>query len=386
MATVSQIYGIVNDCAKEAYGEQAISVKDTASLVSLGSKVFSSDTDKDLFYHALLDRVGRTAIAARKYYGKKRSVKRDELDWGIVYQKISYKQRDAVKNFSWDSSNNPSPYEITQQTEAVQKLFSVMGTYEYNDRIPDYQLFTSFSGAAQMGAYISGIFINQNNALEKAEEELGKLAVNTLIAGVFIKGKENQARNALAEYNTRFSKSLTAAACMTDPDFLKYLTREILMAKNNMSEYTVNFNITDDIPRFTPEDKCVVEVLGQFASASKTYLQADTYHDEMVHLPRYEEVNCWQSPGTSFAFEDVSKIYVKNAELAVSGNSQGVCEQSGIIAVIRDYDAAASIIYRRRSHSMYDPRNEEYIVEEKADTGYMVDLSENAVVFYVADP
>ena len=42
MATVNQIYGMVNDCAKESMGAQAITVKDTATLVSLGNMVLSS--------------------------------------------------------------------------------------------------------------------------------------------------------------------------------------------------------------------------------------------------------------------------------------------------------------------------------------------------------
>ena len=38
MATVNQIYGIVNDSASEALGT-AITVKDTAGLVSLGDRI-----------------------------------------------------------------------------------------------------------------------------------------------------------------------------------------------------------------------------------------------------------------------------------------------------------------------------------------------------------
>jgi len=49
MASVNQIYGMVNDSAKEALGDRAITVKDTASLVSLGDVVLASDTDKEKF-------------------------------------------------------------------------------------------------------------------------------------------------------------------------------------------------------------------------------------------------------------------------------------------------------------------------------------------------
>ena len=385
MATINQIYGIVNDSAKEALGDRAITVKDTAGLVSLGNVVFSSDSDKEGFYRALTDRIGRTVIAARAYSAVKRSVKRDEMDWGLVYQKISYRRREAVSNPSWVSNSQADPFDVNIQTEAVQKLFAVMSTYSYEDSIPDGQLFTAFTNPGAMGAFISGIYTNMRNYMEIAEADLANLAVDTLIAGVLIKGTNAQKRNVLAEYNTKFGQHETAAKCLANPDFLKYATREVLTAKDNMTTMSEIFN-AEGFDRFTPEDKCVVEVLGLFASASDTYLQADTYHNELVKLPNYEKVVYWQAPGTTFAFEDVSKIFIKNEHLAVDGNATGQCEQSGIIAVVRDYDAAASVIMRRRSASIYNPRAERYNIFEKADQGYAVDLSENAVVFYIADP
>ena len=385
MATINQIYGVVNDSAKEALGDRAITVKDTATLVSLGNVVLSSDDDKESFYRALTDRIGRTVIAARAYSAVKRSVKRDEMDWGLVYQKISYRRREAVSNPSWVSNSQADPFDVNIQTEAVQKLFAVMSTYSYEDSIPDNQLFTAFTNPGAMGAFISGIYTNMRNYMEIAEADLANLAVDTLIAGVLIKGTNAQKRNVLAEYNTKFRQHETAATCLANPDFLKYTTREVLTAKDNMTTMSEIFN-AEGFDRFTPEDKCVVEVLGLFASASDTYLQADTYHNELVKLPNYEKVVYWQAPGTTFAFEDVSKIFIKNEHLAVDGNATGQCEQSGIIAVVRDYDAAASVIMRRRSSSIYNPRAERYNIFEKADQGYAVDLSENAVVFYIADP
>lgn len=385
MATINQIYGLVNDAATEALGHSAISVKDTASLVSLGDVVLSSDNNKEQFYKALTDRIGRTVIAARAYSAVKRSVKRDEMDWGLVYQKISYKKRNAVSNPSWVDNSQADPFDVAIQTEAVQKLFAVISTYSFEDSIPDGQLFTAFTNAGAMGAFISGIYTNMRNYMELAEADLANLAVNTLIAGVLIKGTAAQKRNLLAEYNTKFSASLTVATCLSSADFLKYATREILTAKDNMTTLSEIFN-AEGFQRFTPEDKCVVEVLGQFASASDTYLQADTYHNELVKLPNYEKVVYWQAPGTAFAFGDVSKIHIENEHLAVDGNADGEMEQSGIIALVRDYDSAASVIMRRRSASIYNPRAERFNIFEKADQGYAVDLSENAVVFYIANP
>ena len=378
MATVNQIYALVNDAAAEAFGSKAIAVKDTGTLVSLGDVVLSSDTNKEGFYKALVDRIGRTVIAVRDYMPKTRAVKRDEMDWGVIYQKISYKARQAVENPSWKTDAQANPFDVEIQTEAVQKLFSVIGTYSYEDSIPDYQLFTAFTNAQAMGAYISGIYTNMRNSLAIAEENLANLAISTNIAGVIAKGKATQKRNLLSEYNGLTGATLTVESCLRNIDFLKYATREIKTVIDNMTQMSVLYN-SEDIPRHTPNDKAVVEVLGLFASASDTYLQADTYHNDMVKLPNYEKVVYWQGAGQSFGFEDVSKINITNANI-----QPGAVEQGGILAFVHDIDSAASIIYRRRSHSIYNPRAERYNIFEKADEGFAVDLSENAVVFYIA--
>lgn len=385
MANVNQIYLLVNDSAKEAIGSKAITAKDTGTLVSLGNQVLSSTENKDAFYKALTDRIGRTVIAVRAYTPKARAVKRDEMDWGIIYQKISFKLNNASENGTWNTVTQADPFDVEPQTEAVETLFSKMGTYTYEDSIPDTQLFTAFTSAERMGAFISGIYVNMDNALKLAEDNLANLAVNTYIAGALIKGKATQKRNLLAEYNTATGETLTVANCLRNADFLKFASREIKTVISNMEKFSVLYNASIDIPRFTPSDKLVVEILGQFASATASYLESNTYHKELVALPMYEEVAYWQGSGESFSFNDVSTISIVNESLATEGNATGTITQSGVIAFVHDVDAVASTIMNRRSNSIYNPRAERFNIFEKADKGFAVDLTENGVVFYISD-
>ena len=379
MATVAQIYQLVNDAAKEALGSKAIAVKDTTSLASLGDQVLSSDENRDLYLGKLCDRIGRTAVAIRAYSAQNRNIKRDEIDWGLFYQKISYKKHDAVENPEWDFTKQANPFDVKPQTEVVQKLFAVMGTWSYEDVIPDTQLFTAFTSASAMGAFIAGIYTNIDNSLALDEEDLANLAVNTYMAGAISSGSAVRARDLRKEYNAAHGTSLDRAHALVNPDFLKFASREIKTVVGNMKKMTTIYN-GEGIPRHTPEDKMVVEVLGQFASAQATYLESDTYHKELVALPRYEEVAYWQAPGTSFAFDDVSKIDVKNAKI----NSGAEVVRDGIVAFVHDYDAVASFINKPRRSSIYNPRAERTNIFYKATKGYGVDLSENGVVFYLS--
>lgn len=376
--TVNQVYTMVNDAAKEALGQQAVTVKDTGTLVSLGEQIHATES-VETFYKTLVNRIGRTVVAVRAFEINERSVMRNEMEWGVIYQKISFKPREAVENPSWKTDSQANPYDIEPQTEVVQKLFSVMGTYSYEDSIPDYQLFTAFTTPAAMAAFISGIYTNMYNYLKIAEANLANLAVNTYMAGAISGTKAAQKRNLLKEYNDKFTKSLTVEQALTDASFLKFASKTINDTIKQFTSPSAIFN-AEGIVRQTTKDKLVVEVLSQFATATTSYMESDTYHNELVKLPRYEEVNYWQASGTSFSFNDVSTIDIKNANI----NGGKEVKKTGIVAFVHDYDAVASIIYRRRSNSIYNPRAERYNVMEKADKGYAVDLSENGVVFYMA--
>lgn len=376
--TVNQVYQMVNDAAKEALGQQAVTVKDTGSLVSLGEQIQVTE-NVETFYKTLVNRIGRTVVAVRAFEINERSVMRNEMEWGVIYQKISFKPRNAVENPSWKTETQANPYDIEPQTTVVQKLFSVMGTYSYEDSIPDYQLFTAFTTPAAMAAFISGIYTNMYNYLKIAEANLANLAVNTYMAGAMSGTNTAQKRNLLKEYNDKFTKTLTVEQALTDASFLKFASKTINDTIKQFTSPSAIFN-AEGIVRQTTKDKLVVEVLSQFATATTSYMESDTYHNELVKLPRYEEVNYWQASGTGFSFEDVSTIDIQNANIAKGAE----VKKTGIVAFVHDYDAVASIIYRRRSNSIYNPRAERYNVMEKADKGYAVDLSENGVVFYMA--
>ena len=280
MATFNQIYTMVNDATAQMYGSEAITVKDTSSLVSLGEKVLSSETDKDVFFKTLVDRIARTIVAIREFETKERSVTRDAVNWGLFVQKISYKKKSAVENPSYDFTTQANPFDVKPSTEIIQKIFGEnIGIWSYEDVIYYDQMFTAFNSAAEMGAVIAGIYTNINNEYTMAKAALENLAVDTLIAGVIKKGKATQKRNVLAEFNTANGTSLTAPQALKNADFIKYVNREIYTTIGFMQEANELYNL-ENIIRQTPKDKLVVEILGMYASASAVYLEADTYHNE----------------------------------------------------------------------------------------------------------
>ena len=130
--------------------------------------------------------------------------------------------------------------------------------------------------------------------------------------------------------------------------------------------------------RHTPKSDIVVNVLQDFSSATTAFMESDTYHNELVKLPRYESVPYWQGSGTKYSFTDTSAIDVRlDAETEV--------KKSGIVAVIYDYMAMGVTLTEKRSATQRNNKDEYTNYYNKANFGYFNDMSENGIVFYLEE-
>lgn len=378
---VKQIHNIVNDAVADALGQNAtLTNLDSSDIVSLG-KAISSFNAYEGFFKSLTNRIVRTIYFIRTYEGSSRNILRDEHEYGAFVQKVYYEMPTAVENPTWNIPNSndqyvqASPYDV-QTTIAVSALiFGGKGTWSLEIVRPVEQIKTAFLSPSEMGAFIDGIYLAVENAFKLEEERLVALAVNTAMADALDGGNS---RNLLSEYNTLHpNNTLTVAQALESAEFLKYASKEINRTIKNMGKMSTVFN-KSGYTTFTPKDRLVVEMLAEFASASDMYLQADTFHNELVKLPNYEEIPFWQSSGTNFAFADCSAIKVTNDAF------DDPVSQTGIICFLHDIENVAAYFGSRRTWEMFNPRSEVMIHGEKAEKGFAVDSHANAVVFYMA--
>ena len=118
-----------------------------------------------------------------------------------------------------------------------------------------------------------------------------------------------KAVNLLYTYNQKFSKSLTAAACLYDEDFLKWAAKWIRMYSSRLTKMSTLFNV-GGLPRFTPSNLQHLILLDNFSTSAEMYLQSDTFHNELVAMPDYIEVPYWQGSGTAYDDDSISKANV----------------------------------------------------------------------------
>ena len=383
---VKQISNIVNDSVKDALGKtEGITTLDSSDIVSMGKALASHDL-YDMFFKSLTNRIAKTVYFVRVYEGSKRSVLRDEHEFGAFIQKTYTEMPDAVDNATWNESGTKtftqaSPYDVKATIGVSSLIFGGKGTWTIEIVRPIEQIKSAFLDNASMMRFIDSIYIAIQNSFKLEEERLTALAVNTSMASCLSGGVS---RNLLAEYNAKHADSpLTVESALENADFLKFASKEINLTVKNMAVLSTAFNKAK-YTTFTSKENLVVEMLNHFASASDMYLQADTFHNELTKLPNFENVPFWQSSGNKFDFITCSSIDITNKQLISDGNETGNVKQSGIICFIHDTENVACYFGNRRTWDLPNPRSDVIVHGEKAEKGYSVDDHANAVVFYMA--
>ena len=389
---VKQITTLLNDVVEDMTAQSAaIQTVDTSNLVSLGKAV--SDLNLyDGFFGSLVNRLAKTVYFVRVYDGADaRSILRDEHEYGAFIQKVYYTAPAFVDNPEYkipsytgggaiDEYNQSSPYDVDTTVTVNAMVYGAQGTFALEIVRPVDQIRSAFLSESEMMRFIDGIYVTIENEIKLAEEGLVNAAVSTAIAADINGGN---VRNLLTEYNAIADTPITdEKVALADTDFLKYASREIRNTIKYMRKMSTAYNV-NGYKTFT--DEPIVEVLTDFASAMSTYLEADTFHKELVELPRYTEVPWWQFSGQSNGdFDDVSMISVINEAFVVAvTNPTGKIEDSGIVAFVHDIEHVAAYFGHRRSWEEYNKRDDVYVHGETARKGYAVDLNANGVVFQV---
>ena len=377
---ITQVKDLVNSAIKETNGSSALLNEDLSNVVDIGSEVFGSDS-VDNFVKKLVDRVGYSVFNARVYQGSIPSILMNSWEFGSVMEKVETEIPTATENDSWNLQDGQQYSQDTfYQPKVSAKFYNSRVTFDIPLSFTEQQVKSAFNSATELNSFISMLTTSVQNAMTVNIDNLITRTINNMTAFTLNGKNTNRAVNLLNLYNTRTGSKLTAANALTNSDFIKFANQQVMLTQGRFSKLSTLFN-EGGKQRFTPKENQHLVLLDDFASASKVYLESDTYHDGNVALQGYETVPYWQGSGVSYDFADTSKIDVS---ITVSGTPKEIV-QSGIIGVLFDTNAIGVSCMNQRVTSAYNARAEFYTNFTKFDAGYFNDLNENFVVFYVAD-
>lgn len=392
---VKQIYDLVNIVSGEVLGTKDLVHEDLTGLVDLGNEVFNQNA-VDNYVKSLVNHIGKVVFVNRPYSGKVPSVLMDAWEFGSVLEKISADAPKAEVNDTWNLEDGKEyRQDVFHKPTVTAKFFNSKVTFEVPVSITERQVKESFSSAEQMNGFLSMIYSAVDKSMTIKTDALIMRTINNMIAETlnadktsfgFVQSKQGtvdyssnstvRCVNLLKLYKDKTGASLTAAAAITTPDFIRFAAYMMGLYADRLQTISTLFNIGGK-ERFTPKEILHTVLLSDFAAAAKTYLYADTYHNDNVLLPQAETVASWQATGDDYAFKDTSKIDVTSA----SGATVSI---SGVLGVMFDRDALGVTNLDKRVTTNYNAKAEFFNNYFKFDAGYFNDTNENFVVFFVA--
>lgn len=377
----TQIYALINEVNSQAFGENALAVADAQGLVSLGTTVLTSTSNTEAFLNTLVQRIGRTIVSFRAYRNKFSDMVRNDFEWGAILQKIRVHMPEAQSDPAYALTDGQSvdPWTV-YKPDVEQKLFVTRTPYMFAVSIARDQLKEAFTGESAMGAFISAIFGQVRNALEVSLENLGRLAINNMIAEVTPAGTTpttiNHEITLVSDYNAERSltgtDALTAATALVNPDFLRYAVARIKSTSDYFTDMGTLYN-DKSIETFTPRENQRLKVLSDFERRLETVVQYSAFNEEMVRLDAFDMVNFWQAQDSADSRDAINITRASDGETVTKSN---------IVAVLFDVEALG--MYRRDEDVLTTPVNAKglyYNTFYHLKQLWFNDLSENFVYF-----
>lgn len=377
---VTQIKDLVNSSLKEVNGSSQLLKEDLSNVVDIGKELLNND-DIDNFVKKLVDRVGKTVFNDRVYQGSAPSVLMDSWEYGSVVEKIDSDLPKVEENDSWKLEDGKSyDQDIFYQPKVSAKFFNSKVTFDIPMSFTKMQVESAFSSASELNSFISMLMVKTQNAMTVNLDGLIMKTINNFTANVINAKKGMQVVNLLDLYNKTAQTKVTVDNSLTSPDFIKFANLMINTYRDRLTKMSTLFNEAG-LNKFTPVDNQHLVILSDLASASKVYLESDTYNQDNVKIANYDTVPYWQGSGTTYNFKDTSKI-----DVAIKDGAQTKeIIQTGILGVLFDTSALGVSCQNPRTTTAVNARAEFYTNFNKYDAMYYNDLNENFVVFMIAD-
>ena len=381
---VKQVYTLLNDVVKETMGETAVVQEDLTGLVELGDTIANA-VGYDAYVKSLVNHIGRVIFVNRKYSGSAPSVLMDGWEFGSILEKVSGDLPEATENESWELTDG-AVYEqdIFYQPKVEVKFFNKKVTFEIPMSFTEKQVKQSFSSAEQLNAFLSMLYNEVDKAMTVNLDNLIMRTINNFIAetiydeygsGSHTASSGVRAVNLLYEYNDANGTAYTVSDALSHPEFIRYCAYRMKLYAGRLGKISRLFNIGGKA-RFTPSDKLHIVLLDEFDASASVYLQSDTFHDELVKLPKAETVAFFQGSGTNYDITDTGTIDIKKSD----GTAVKV---TGVLGVMFDRDSLGVCNRDKRTTTHYNAKGEFYSNWYKFDAEYFNDLNENFVVFFM---
>lgn len=390
MLNNNQVATIVNEAVALSTGAEEIGTLDLSAIIDNGNDptVIGS---KEQFTNALTNVISKRWFTDSSYRSQLSSpFFEDSEKFGAIVEAVSIEIPEAKESHAWKdfrpSQGNPATVGVYEVNLPIvhSQLYGKSISYEVQVAITNEQWDSAFHSPSDLAQFVNYIFVQVDNALVLHLESMDMANRNSFISEKYQYSISDDATGVhVVNLVELYAKSVGATSEITRETFLNnkdMVSSSTEFMKNfvdYMQKMSEAFN-TAQYKRFTPKDRLVFQVLGAFENRLLRVAASNTYHDSIVSLPLHETVPYWEGSGTTFDFESVSSIDVKDA----NGDTTTI---DGVVGLLVDKWAIMHTIKNHRIATKYfDPEALTLYFYQNRDQ-YMTNLTMNGIVFVVQD-
>lgn len=383
----TQVSAILTEVAAQAQGTKQIAPVDTASFIAMATTTLNTGYDKVI--NAISQVLSRTIFSQRPYNRKLRGMKADAIRFGNHVRKITILDGDLENDDRQSLTDGESiDMQVVKKPKALQTNFYGIDVWQKHITIFKDQLDVAFNGPEEFGRFISMVYQNISDQIEKVHEETARAVLANMIAAK-VKADAPNVFYLLDEYNAATGESLTADNYQ-DPDnypnFSKWVFGFINTISDLMTERSAKFhmNITGKtIMRHTPKANQKMYIYSPEINQINARIFSSIFGPEFLKLVDFEKVNFWQN------INDPRKVQVKPSYMDISDGT--VIEDSdamtvdGIFGVLFDEEACGfTTVNTWSAAAPFNARGGYTNMYWHFSERPWSDLSENFVVFLLA--
>ena len=421
--TPRDAHTLMNALVEQATGAQTITVVDTSTFVSAGELVMSTGLEN--VYNALSILVGRTYAAVRPYDARLQLI--NAVNSGVYtnrFRKISYYSKPAQPS-GWfntqlftnlkdgftagqnpdgngDPQSTKSQYEINSGVP-LEVNFGGSSTWQESLTIFENQLKIAFRSESEFMAFWTGLVTQKDNDIEMEKEAFNRMTLLNHMAARVDFANQNRipggAVNLTAAFNARFGTAYTSAQLRTTylTDFLAFFVSMIKTHSMQMRQNSLNYHWTPTLTRdgvtynrlnrHTPARNQRLLLYTPLFVEAESQVFPEVFHESYLQLDQYEGVMFWQAEDATFTNNpklDVTPAVTDPATgLQTAGNRIQLDYVVGMLydedALMVDYQLETTNTSPLEARKGY--RTQWYTFAKNA----ISDLTENGIVFYMAD-
>lgn len=396
-----QLSAVLTTITNQATGLNNIKPIDTTSFVSVAQMALK--TGYDPLTTAISQVLSRTIFSVRPYSRKFKGLNVSNQRYGNHVRKLltidkPFEDDDRLKLVDGESIDQ---YKVNKP-KVLQTNFYGVNQYQKSVTIYKDQLDCAFSSPDEFASFISMIMQNASDMIEQAHEETARATINNLISGIYAAETTSGTANTMAKSNggkrainllTLYNQTNGGALQVNDifkaenfESFVKFAFSTINTLADLMTDRNTLFSsqLTNyTVIRHTPKDRMKFYLYTDLVNKINSEVYSTVFNPDFLKLVDFERVNFWQSALNPSQIQNKPVMLNKDGTL----NTAGITNIENVFGVLFDEEAAGYTTVNEWSQpSPFNARGGYYNQFWHFTDRYWNDFTENAIVFYVANP